>query len=93
MNNKAHHVGHRAPAHPLAKHGGSSATAGTPSHLAASEAGSSGNGGSGGSGSPPKLRILALHGSRQDGAVLAARLKTLIKKLSSIAVSRSKADA
>lgn len=34
----------------------------------------------------PKLRILVLHGSRQDGGVFAARLKTLTKKLSPIAV-------
>jgi hypothetical protein len=34
-----------------------------------------------------KLQILCLHGSRQDGEVFLQRLKTLKKKLKSIAVS------
>ena len=34
-----------------------------------------------------KLHILCLHGSRQDGEVFSARLKTLRKKLGAIAVS------
>jgi hypothetical protein len=34
-----------------------------------------------------KLQILCLHGSRQDGEVFSQRLKTLQKKLKSIAVS------
>jgi hypothetical protein len=33
-----------------------------------------------------KLQILVLHGSRQDGAVFAQRLRTLVKKLKNIAV-------
>jgi hypothetical protein len=36
-----------------------------------------------------KLQILCLHGSRQDGEVFSQRLKTLQKKLKSIAVSGS----
>lgn len=35
----------------------------------------------------PKLQILVLHGSRQDGEVFSQRLKTLTKKLKNIAVS------
>lgn len=34
----------------------------------------------------PKLRILCLHGSRQDGDLFSTRLKTLQKKLSHLAV-------
>jgi hypothetical protein len=34
-----------------------------------------------------KLRILCLHGSRQDGQVFSQRLKTLEKKLRDVAVS------
>lgn len=36
-----------------------------------------------------KLKILVLHGSRQDGEVFSQRLKTLVKKLKGIAVSGS----
>ena len=47
---------------------------------------SSGSGnGSAGHGAHSRLRILALHGSRQDGAVFAARIATLVKKLAPIA--------
>lgn len=40
----------------------------------------------------PKLQILVLHGSRQDGEVFSQRLKTLTRKLKNIAVSGCLAD-